>query len=274
MRNYLDNRRQELSNEQVLYRAPSAGAEAPHEGVSEKYTFVPTMQVVDIMREEGWYPIHAREAGTRSIENYGVQKHIIRFAHRKYVPDVNNVGDEFVEAVMINSHNRSSAFQFYAGIYRLVCSNGMISAVGEFNRVSVRHINANADEIIEASYKVLDHAPAVMESMNDMKAIELAPAERGAFAHAALPLLYEDPEDAPFAAERLLSKRRYADKDDLWSTFNTVQENVMKGGIRGWNGNTRKRTRTRAIKSIDRDVKLNRALWTLAEEMKKIKLAA
>lgn len=270
------NHRAELSNEQVARIAPSSIATAPHHEVSDKYSFVPTMRVVDIMRNEGWYPVHAKEAGTRVDHREGFQKHVIRFAHQSLTPNMRKVGDEMVEAVMVNSHDRSCAFQFYIGIFRLVCSNGMISAVGDFGRVSVKHIHAKPTEIIGASQKVLEHAPAVMESMNEMKDVPMLRPEKEAFATATMNLLFDEPSEAPFKAERLLRPRRYRDREnsDLWTTFNTVQENVMKGGIRGWNSKTRRHVSSRPIKSIDRDVKLNKALWTLAEEMKAIKLAA
>jgi hypothetical protein len=63
-------------------------------------------------------------------------------------------------------------------------------------------------------------------------------------------------------------------KDDLFSILNVVQENLIKGGVRGYakdkNGYT-KRIRSRAINSIDQNTALNRALWTLAEKMMQLK---
>ena len=70
----------------------------------------------------------------------------------------------------------------------------------------------------------------------------------------------------------MLQPRRYADNGtDLWKTFNRVQENLTKG-IRGRvDRSTGQRTGSRGIKSIDGDVKLNRALWAMAEKMAELK---
>jgi hypothetical protein len=184
---------------------------------------------------------------------------------------------EAIEVVLINSHNRSAAYQLMAGVFRFICSNGMI--VGDtFERISVRHMDFNPDEIVEASYEIIHKAPRIAGTMQEMKAIELCQSEREIFAESAALSLYDEKESIPFRTERLLAPRRYDDrsKNDLWSTFNIVQENIMKGGIRGFkkddSGKLRNVT-TRKIKSIDRDVKLNKALWNLTEKMMQLKTA-
>lgn len=87
------------------------------------------------------------------------------------------------------------------------------------------------------------------------------------------------------APRALLKARRDADEgSDLWTTFNRVQENAIRGGLDDHRparfDQERQRQvparslRTRPVKSIDGDVKLNKALWTLAEELAKAKAAA
>ncbi|KDG67812.1 UPF0380 protein yfjQ, partial [Escherichia coli UCI 51] len=53
---------------------------------------------------------------------------------------------------------------------------------------------------------------------------------------------------------------------DLWSAYQTIQENMLKGGISGRSAKG-KRIHTRAIHNIDTDIKLNRALWVMAETL-------
>ncbi|MEA9980016.1 DUF932 domain-containing protein, partial [Pseudomonas sp. RTS4] len=78
----------------------------------------------------------------------------------------------------------------------------------------------------------------------------------------------------PITPSQLLLPRRREDRsDDLWTTFNRVQENVIKGGLDGRNKKGR-RTKTRAVNGIDQDVKLNRALWKLAHAMRGYRTAA
>jgi hypothetical protein len=96
--------------------------------------------------------------------------------------------------------------------------------------------------------------------------------EQAAFAHAALTLKYDDPDKpAPITEDQLLTSRRFEDRaNDMWTTFSRVQENMLKSGLRERSRNGRATT-TRAVTGIDQNVKLNRALWVLAEEMRKLK---
>ena len=256
----------QLTNNEILKYAPSASAAAPFYEVSNKYSLLPTIQIVDMLREKGWFPTRAEQVKVRKKERDGVQKHLIRFQH----PDL-QLGEEAIEAVLVNSHDRSCAYNLFAGVFRLICSNGMITG-DTFERISVRHINFNPKEIVYASLELIDNAPIIAGSINEMKAIDLEPNEKGIFAKAAHQLVYDEPEKAPIAPNSLLAARRSDDEEnDLWATFNKVQENILKGGIPGFSKKSGKRTVTRPIRSIGRNIRLNRALWTLAEGMKKLR---
>lgn len=256
-----------LTNDQIIAKAPSIAATRPQNDVSDLYTFVPTITVVNLLAQEGWFPVSAEEIKVRVNHRQGFQKHMIKFEN----DTVKLSNDESIQAILVNSHDRSCAFNFFTGVFRFVCSNGMV--LGDtFEKISVKHINHDPQEIIEASYEILDNAPAVAENIEAMKALPLNNGEKHAFAKAAHELVYDDADTAPFKPERLLWTRRGEDnKGDLWHTFNTTQENIMKGGIRGISKNRKRRIKTKPVKSIDRNLKLNKALWTLAEEMKKLK---
>ncbi|HZK54229.1 MAG TPA: DUF932 domain-containing protein [Desulfosporosinus sp.] len=102
-----------------------------------------------------------------------------------------------------------------------------------------------------------------------MKAIQLSRPEQEIFARSALALKYG--EEQPVTARQILLPKRLDDgNNSLWTKFNVVQENLMRGGQRG-RGATGRRVTTRPVQSIDNNVKLNRALWILADEMAKLK---
>ena len=148
-----------------------------------------------------------------------------------------------------------------------------------FDQLSLRHVGLEQSMVTEASRKMISFVPQLASSVEDMKKIELSPAEQKVYGESAAMIIFpkvEDKKDIPVTPEQLLMLRRSVDdgKNDLWTTFNTVQENIMKGGLRFRNPETNKRQSTRKIKAIDRNVSLNRALWNLTEEMKKIKTVA
>jgi hypothetical protein len=184
------------------------------------------------------------------------------------------------EIILINSHDGASSYQMLAGLLRHVCCNGLV--VGDVvEDIRIPHRGDVKGEVIEGAFRVLDQFEIVEQHAEAMKALTLAPREQIAFATAALALRFgERPVEetgghrpAPVTAEQFNEPRRAADTgNDLWSTFQRLQENVMRGGQPGRTPQGR-RLHTRAVGSIDRGVSLNRALWMLAEEMRQIKAA-
>jgi hypothetical protein len=119
---------------------------------------------------------------------------------------------------------------------------------------------------------VVDDFERINGQIDGMKALPLNDGEQLAFAHAALALKYDpQTEMAPITEQQILVPKRREDVgNDLWKTFNRVQERMLKGGVHGRAANGR-RTTTRAVTGIDQDIRLNRALWVLAEQMKLLK---
>ncbi len=214
--------RVELPDEQLRVLAPSIFAAQAMPSVSSRYAFVPTSQLVSRLREAGWAPVSAVQQRVKLDERRGFQKHLIRFQRRDVVP-VN--GEYTPELCLINSHDRSSAYQLHAGLYRFICANGMFVGDGDaFERVSIRHAGFTPDEVIDASFRILDQVPAITASVESFRARRLTDAESRAFAAAALRLRYEDPHTAPVGPEKLLEARRYEDAgDNLWNVLNRLQ---------------------------------------------------
>ena len=139
--------------------APSVFTAQAMPGVSSRYAFVPTVHLVARLRDAGWAPVSAVQQRVNLDERRGFQKHLVRFQRRDVVP-VN--GEYTPELCLINSHDRSSAYQLHAGLYRFICANGMFVGDGNaFERVSIRHAGFTPDEVIEASFRILDQVPAI-----------------------------------------------------------------------------------------------------------------
>jgi len=275
-----------MTNEMLAAAAPSIMADHADPGVSRQYKQVRTIDVVDLMRGEGWMPVRARQLNVRKDERVGFCKHEIRF-QREGDTSLSKMGDETIQAVLTNSHDRSSVFHFMLGVFRLACSNGLVVAQGMFNEIKVRHVGFDPAEIGDAARRMAEGGQLVAGHIGAMREAILNRDEQMALAKSASVLLFDPAKledgSVDFHEENLLTPRREADKgDDLWRTFNRVQENVTRGGLRyhrvtpsdAFVGAAHAaRARTHAIKSIDRDIRLNQALWTLAEEMLKIKSA-
>lgn len=258
-----------LTNDQITTLAPAAGSVEPINGVSSRYSFVPTLTAVDLLRDAGWLPIHAEQSAVRKVERDGYQRHLIRFAKNGL-----SFSGERVDLVLFNSHDRGCAFKLIASVWRQVCGNGLMVA-SEFANFSHKHIGFSPDAFIHSAGEIASAAGTIADRVDELKVIEMTPDERGVFAQAAHGLIYDELDRAPIRPHQLLDERRYDDKgNDLWTTFNVVQENAMRGGLkgttRGSNGRLR-RTTTRPVKALDRNIKLNQALWFLTEKMAELK---
>ncbi len=261
--------RTELLDEQIRSLAPSVFAAQAMPGVSSRYAFVPTAHLVARLRDAGWAPVAAVQQRVKLDERRGFQKHLIRFKRRDVVPVK---GEYTPELCLINSHDRSSAYQLHAGLYRFICANGMFVGDGTaFERVSIRHAGFTPDEVIDASFRILDHVPAITAGVEVFRARHLTGPESRAFATAALRLRYEDVQKAPVGPEKLLEARRYEDAgEDLWHVFNRLQENLLRGGLKDetrCRADGKRFARTRAITGLDRNVRLNKELWSLAQRL-------
>ncbi len=261
-----------LSNEEIAAACPSVFAEHKHDSRSDRYTYLPTARLLDGMRGAGFFPVSVVQGGTKDEDRRGFTKHMLRFRRPGIIQ---NVGDSVPELVMLNSHDGTSSYQFMMGWFRLVCSNGLIVADKdrEISGVRVGHRGNILDDVIEASYRVIEETEEQGRAIEDMTRVELSPAEQTVFATAALALRFD--ADAQVRPEQVIRARRSDDAgNSLWLTFNRAQENLLNGGIRyrSIDANNRvSQRRAREINGIDGNIRLNRALWTLAEEMRRIK---
>ena len=253
-----------LSNEQIAYHAPSVMASEAHESRGERYSFIPTIQVIDGLRAEGFQPYEIRQTKVRDAGKREHTKHMVRMRHASSI-----VADEVPEIILLNSHDGSSSYQIMSGVFRFVCSNGLIAG-DMFNNVKVRHSGNVVGDVIEGATRVLEDAKQIGSRIGEYKAITLDRDEQMAFATSALQIRWGD-ERPVHAGNMLLASRWQDQKDDLWTVYNRVQENMMKGGVAG-RSSTGRRTTTRAVGGVTENVKLNKALWTLADTMAALKL--
>lgn len=255
-------------NELALFKqAPSIFSQQSHEKTSNKYSLIPTIECVRGLQNSGFYPVQVQESRVRNKENKPFSKHLIRFRRE----GLNESGGNVPEIVMVNSHDGTCSYQIRAGIYRLVCANGLIVGNDFFYR-SVRHQGDVISKVVESAGEIIEVIPEVLGVAEEWKGIELSGEQRKIFAESSA-LLKWDKEEIKLDTQKLLIPRRnHDDNKDLWTTFNTVQENIMKGGIRYYSG--MQRSRTRGVNSVNENSRLNTALWNLAEKMAMLSRAA
>jgi hypothetical protein len=249
-----------LTHEELARYVPSVFSEDKHESRSDRYTCIPTITLLDNLLREGFQPFFACQTRVRDQSKREHTKHMLRLRRAGQI-----TGKQVPEIILLNSHDGSSSYQMLPGFFRSVCQNGLICGQS-FGEVRVPHKGNVVEKVIEGAYEVLGVFDRVEEKRDAMESLTLPTPARQAMANAALRYRFGE-EHQPVSVSQLLTPRRYEDySDDLWTVYQRIQENLIKGGLAGRNAKGR-RSHTRAVSGIDGDVKLNRALWVMAENM-------
>lgn len=247
-----------LLDKEELCEATRATCPAPE--VSKKYTFVSTSNIINAMANHQYYPVESQQVKKRTNAQHA--KHFVRFRH---ISDIQNPGDEAIDIVIVNSHDRSASIQVRVGVFRFVCANGMFVGQNMVTPVRIRHAHFTEAHLIDEIQALVKSFIGVRKFIAEMKNVTLSEARRVQFAKEALEIVYSKTE-SPIAFDQILEARRTADHaSDLYTVMNVVQENIIRGGVTIPKNEKRKKSgRTRGIKQIDKNIKINVALWDLA----------
>ena len=286
----------------LIYSAPAALAEKAHESRSDRYAHVNTTDIIEVLESDGWKLTRADQARTIKSERRQHARHSLRFRPVD-TPAVANVGDVFPEVVLKNSSDGSSAIELTAGLFRLVCSNGMVVGENTAEALRVRHVGDNVfDQVVTYASQIRSRMGEVCDVVQRWNQIKVSDADAIEFARAAAALRFPDAkiidsgahlprrwddvnDDSPevvVSVDGILRRNRWADQfDDIWTRFNVVQENLIRGGRskyrrletarleRNEDGSPRRyrNQHARVVTSIDEDHRLNRELWDLAGQL-------
>lgn len=241
-----------------------------HMKLSDKYNMVNTSKVIEVFNDLGWFVSKQQQKAVRNQENQGFQKHLVRLQHKDMTPAV--IGDTVPELILTGSHDGTSALKINLGAYRLVCLNGLMA--GEtWSSESIRHVGFTYQKLDQAIQNISKSAPMLMTQIDNFKSISLEDPEKEIFAQTAIDMIYSDTDQEYTVRPRsVLYPVRRADqgKKDLFTTFNIIQEHAIRGGVRQYRQDG-SMIRSRAVKSIDRNIKINQALWSLTEKMAELK---
>ncbi|WP_336285963.1 DUF932 domain-containing protein [Citrobacter arsenatis] len=249
-----------LTREELMQVVPSVFGEEKHASRSARYRYIPTITLLENLQREGFQPFFACQTRVRDLSKREHTKHMLRLRRAGQI-----TGQQVPEIILLNSHDGSSSYQMLPGIFRSVCTNSLVCGQS-FGEIRVPHKGNVVEKVIKGAYEVLGVFDRVEEKREAMESLLLPPPAQQAMAQAALTYRFGE-EHQPVSVAQILTPRRYEDRqDDLWTTYQRLQENLLKGGLPGHTAKG-KRSHTRAVNGIDGDVKLNRALWVMAENM-------
>jgi hypothetical protein len=245
-----------LSLQSLREVAPSVFATSPSPKMSNKYTFVPTIEVVENFDREGWKVYSAKQVGSG---NYG--QHELRLRNG----GLPQVGDSLIEAVIRNSHNGISSFSVSSGLYRLVCSNGLTVPTSVADAISVRHMNFDLGMVREITDQFAERLPIIQRSVGKMETTNLTEGQMVDFVNKSAMIRWEKGSIPKFNVEDFLRPERDGDVgNSVWKTFNVIQEKFVRGGMK-YNSKKGRVVSMRELKNFYNINKVNTGLWELAE---------
>ena len=262
------------TREDLQNHVPAAFATHPHPDRSDRYSFVSTITLLDTFEKLGWIPYSAKQHGQNQ---YG--RHIIRLNNE----DFGNLalkGDAVKPHILLdNSHDGYTPASLHLGLFRLVCTNGLVIAVpGMATELKFRHINIDRAELMQLLSEAAEQYRNIGLHIGDMQNRVLTTDEKEAFAIKAIslrePNRFINPDGTINATgitqsmnpKALLEPVRPQDESsDLWTTFNLIQERSVKG-LYERKTKTGRKSSPREITNAARNLDFNKKLWAVAEQ--------
>ena len=232
-------------------------------GTSDKYAHISTEKIIDDMQLLGWGVVDAKQVKARKGEGY--QKHLVVFRNNDIQITAEDGDNVFPQILLTNSHDGKNAFTFTAGLFRMVCENGLVVSSREFENMKIRHYGYSFEELQDTIKAMVEKLPLTVESLNKFRQVELSQEQALDFAKKALEVRLGDLDNIQIDYQDLLTPTRSEDRgNDLWSVYNVIQEKVIHGMFNYKYGV--KSRKARKIKNFKQDLVINERLYDLALE--------
>jgi hypothetical protein len=254
-----------LNETEIREKAKSIFTAKGAPGTSEKYAHISTFQIIQDMEKLGWGVVDAKQVRARKGDGY--QKHLVVFRNNDIVINGEDGDHAYPQILLTNSHDGKNAFTFTAGLFRMVCENGLVICSKEFENLKIRHYGYDFEELKNVISTMVEKLPLTVESMNSFKKKKLRKEQIAEFAKKAAAIRFgvEQLENITIDFDDLVTPTRPEDNgDDLWSVFNVVQEKLVHGMFEYTSG--AKLRKARKIKNFRQDLDLNAKLYELAVE--------
>lgn len=238
-------------------QTPSVFATSPDPRMSSKYTFVPTIEILENFEQEGWQVYSAKQVGRGQYGN-----HEIRLRNGQ----LPQVGDSLVEAVIRNSHNGMSTFSVSAGLYRLVCSNGLTVPTSVASALTIKHMRVDMGVVRQITDEFADRLPLIQRSVGKMESTSIDQAKTVDMVNKATLIRWEKGSiPNTLNIENLLKPERDGDVGNtVWKVFNVIQEKFVRGGTQ-YVSNRGRNVTMKKLENFQKVNKINTSLWELAE---------
>ena len=268
-----------------LTKIPSIMATEPAgQCVSDKYAFIPTTKIVESLDHHGWVPVQAEAVNVRKESRQGFQKHLIRFRHNESTPIVDGCHPEIV---MTNSHDGLAAFNFQLGLFRMVCSNGLVVSNGMMSKFRITHKGVVHGQVNRLVDHVMNEAPKMTSQIERYQEITFDMTQYRMFVAKALEIRWKKAFE-PMMNNQYVTQdgsvqidgtrlERYKREPEIlasnmWQIYNNLQNRLVETGGNfimkeksHYNHKYKGPGKVRRIKSINENIRVNSLLWLLMQ---------
>ena len=268
-----------LSLEEIKEIAPSVFTTNGSKDTSDKYTHIPTDRVIRDLELLGWKVADVKEVSARKDTTIGYQKHLVVFRNDDVVITGEDGDTVYPQILLTNSHDGKNSFKFQAGLFRMICENGLVIADESFEDYSIRHMGYDFESLQSLIKEMVANLDVTVESMNKMKKIELDENQQLELAKKLLEVRLEgtgNTYDSYQPSNINRSQRKEDNGTDLWSVFNRQQENIIEGNFKYFNEKKYSTMvpnlhfvgrQARPIKNFKQDMDVNKKMFAAALEL-------
>lgn len=214
--------------------------------IKTKEFYIPTLDVITKLQHEGW---QLKGVDEQRGKNRKISSNYVQMQHPDFSVKNSKGKDEAYTSITIsNSCNGAKPLQMSLGMFRQVCTNGLVRFDQHAESENIKHIEVNYMNLDRFITSVTNKTGKLLTEVNEMKHKGLSIEDMRKLATEAARLRYNDLEDINI--DDLLTVNRVEDEsNDLWTVFNRIQENL-----------------THDVSNMNEDIRLNKQLFSLVNQ--------
>ena len=213
--------------------------------IKTKEFYIPTLDVITKLQHEGW---QLKGVDEQRGKNRKISSNYVQMQHPDFAVKNSKGKDEAYTSITIsNSCNGAKPLQMSLGMFRQVCTNGLVRFDQHAESENIKHIEVNYMNLDRFIASVTNKTGKLLNEVSEMKHKGLSLEEMRKLATEAASLRYNDLDDINID-DLLIVNRVEDESNDLWTIFNRIQENL-----------------THDVKNMNEDIRLNQQLFSLVE---------
>lgn len=233
----------------------------PYGDVSDKYIPTSTQEIIDAMGKD-FKVVDFKASRVRKEEKEGKQRHVVMLEAN----DAHMIDGTNMRVVLYNSLDKTTGIRLNLGAFRAVCENGLIWGESFMQEIRIRHTYKHWESRVEQLMNEYDKRQyEATEMIDSMMNTYLSRDAQSHITREVANSIYSGTGIIVDHNEFNVARRIDDTGNDLWHTYQRVQENLIRGGVkRVLDGEL---CNTYGVRNQDEMIRVNKQLHNLCLEM-------